>query len=139
MFDFRGIELAFDRKPDFLVLEGVKDVRFGDRLVPFVLDPADDGPLLNIEDEDFGIRPIRTVFHLEPDILKELRVPKRLKIAAHRFLGVGVARPREDACEQRIALYAAVPHEFYALDHVRSWVLRLPSPGGRSGREQKKQ
>ena len=55
------------------------------------------------------------VLHLEADILKKLRVPQRLKIAAHRIVAVGIARPREDARQQRIALNAAVPDEFNAL------------------------
>ena len=54
--DFRGIELAFDRKPDFLVLECVENVRLGNRFVSLVLDPPDDRPLGHVENDDFAVR-----------------------------------------------------------------------------------
>ena len=43
-YDYGGIELAFDRQADFLVLEGVKDVRFRNGFVSLVLDTPNDRP-----------------------------------------------------------------------------------------------
>ena len=54
--DFRGIELAFDRKPDFLFLERIENVRLGNRFVSLVFDAADDGPLGDVENDDFPVR-----------------------------------------------------------------------------------
>ena len=52
-FNARGIELALDRQSDFAVLEPVQNVRFGNRFVALVFDAPDDGPLGEVENDDF--------------------------------------------------------------------------------------
>ena len=90
--DFRRIELAFHGEPDFLLLERVQNVGFRDRLVALVFDPADDRPLRDVEHHDFPVRLVGIVFHFEPDVFEELRVPERLKIAANCVRSVGITR-----------------------------------------------
>ena len=75
VLDFCGIELAFDGKPDFLVLERVKNVRLADGLVSFVLDAANDRTFLDVKHDDLGVGIGWAVFDFDSNILKKLRVP----------------------------------------------------------------
>ena len=116
--DLGGIELALDAQPYFLLLEGVQNIRFRDGLVSFVLDTPDDRPLLHMENHYFPVGLARIVLHLEPNILEELGVPERQKIAPDGICVIGVALPRENPREQRIPRDAAISFEFNARDDV---------------------
>ena len=89
--DLRRVELTFHAEPDFLFLKGIEDVGLRDRFVPLVFDPADDRPFLHVKDDDFPVRSLRIILHLQGDVLEKLRVPQRLKIAMQSFGAVGIA------------------------------------------------
>src|ERR1700684_683372 len=97
MLDFCRIELAFDGKPDFLVLECVENVRLTDGLVSFVLDAANNRTFLDVKYYDLGVRISRAVLDFDPNIFKKLRVPQREEIAANRFVTIRITGARKDA------------------------------------------
>src|SRR5438128_5927502 len=82
--DPRRIELAFNRQADFALLEAVQDVRLRNGMGAVVTDAANDGPLLDFEDDDLAVRLVRAVLNAQLHVLEELRIPQRLKISADR-------------------------------------------------------
>src|SRR5271168_3333052 len=85
-----------------------------------------------MENDDFPVRLVRIIFHIEGDVLEKLRVPQRLKIAVQRFRAVGIALARKNARLKRVALDSAISVEFNAADDVlrSARFLRLLSPKG---------
>src|ERR1700676_2524330 len=118
-FDLGGIERAFHRQADYALLEAVENVGLGNGMCAFVADAANHRPLLDVEDDDFGVGPVRRILDTQLDVFEELRVPQRLKIAAQRFFVVDVALTTEDSGGQRVAADASVAHEIDALDDER--------------------
>ena len=102
LLDARGIELAFDGEADFLFLEAIENVRFGDGVDAVVANAADYRALFDFEDYSLMAGAIGGVFDPELDVFEELRVPERLKIAAQSLFVVGIAVAGEDAGLQSV-------------------------------------
>src|SRR5579863_206456 len=119
---FRRIEPALHRQVHFAVFERIQNVRLGNRFISFVVDIANGGAFRNVKNHNLAVRHVRTVFHFQPDILEELRVPQRAEIAVHGRHAVRVARPRKDVRHHRLALHAAVAYKLNALDY---WLLAV--------------
>ncbi len=119
LLDFCRIELAFNREADLAVLEPVQDVGFGDRFVALVFDAPDDGPLGDIENDDFLVGLVRAVLDFETDVLEILRVPQGVEIAPQGVIVHGVAGAGKDARPKRLAADSSIALEFDALDDRR--------------------
>src|SRR6059036_608289 len=115
--DLGGIKLAFNTETDFAFLEAIENVGFGNGVVAVVTDASDLRAFFDLEDDNFAVRAIGRVFHTKLYVLKELRVPKGLKIAAQRLFIVDIAGPAEDSRRQGVAAHAAVANEIDTLDH----------------------
>src|SRR5258708_25331143 len=75
-----------------------------------VANAANDRALFDLEDYIFVMGAVGRVLDAQLYILKELRIPKSLEVAAQGFFVVGIAVAAEDAGFQRVAAHAAVGH-----------------------------
>ena len=123
LLDARRIERALHRQAHLFLLKAIENVGLGDRVDAFVPDAADRGPFSHDEDDDLSIGLIGRVLHLQFYVLKKLRVPQRLEVAAQRFFVIGIAGARKNAGLQRVAPDAAVPFEIDSLDEWLPLVL----------------
>src|SRR5258707_13667272 len=76
-----------------------------------VANAADDRALFDFEDYIFVIGAVGRILDTQLYILKELRIPKSLEVAAQGFFVVGIAVAAEDAGFQRVAAHAAAAAE----------------------------
>src|SRR5437879_3260161 len=116
LLDFRGIELAFDGEADLALFEAVKNVRLGNRVVSVVFNTSDHRALLHFEDDDLPVPTLRRIFHAQFYVLKELRVPQRLKIAAQSVLVVRIPFTAKNAGFQCVGTDTPIADEFDALN-----------------------
>src|SRR5258708_21617539 len=100
-----------------------------DAVVP---NTADDRALFDFEDYIFVIGAVGRILDTQLYILKELRIPKSLEVAAQGFFVVGIAVAAEDAGFQRVAAHAAVADENDAVNDGSGWLGRRGF-GGRGG------
>ena len=128
----RPVERDSDRKPNFSVLKSVQNIRLGDRLISFVLDPLENGPFLHIKRDNFCVWPVEAVFDLDAYLVEKLRIPQGLDIVAHHFDAVEIAWGRRNPRYECSGLYASVADEIEALDDILSSgvLLRLLSREG---------
>src|SRR5260221_11680663 len=89
-----------------------------------VANAADDRALFDFEDYIFVIGAVGRILDTQLYILKELRIPKSLEVAAQGFFVVGIAVAAEDAGFQRVAAHAAVADENDAVNDGSGWVGR---------------
>src|SRR5258707_5229608 len=97
-----------------------------------VANAADDRALFDFEDYIFVIGAVGRILDTQLYILKELRIPKSLEVAAQGFFVVGIAVAAEDAGFQRVAAHAAVADENDAVNDGSGWLGRRVL-GGRRG------
>src|SRR5260370_24028117 len=71
-----------------------------------VANAANDRALFDLEDYIFVMGAVGRVLDAQLYILKELRIPKSLEVAAQGFFVVGIAVAAEDAGFQRVAALA---------------------------------
>src|SRR5260370_32542441 len=114
--DARGIKLALHREADLALLEAVENVGFRNRMNAVVANAANNRPLFNLEDEVLMIRAVRRMLDAKLYILKELRVPKSLEVAAQRFFVIRIAIAAENAGFERVAANPAIANEDDAVD-----------------------
>src|SRR5260221_1777289 len=97
-----------------------------------VANAADDRALFDFEDYIFVIGAVGRILDTQLYILKELRIPKSLEVAAQGFFVVGIAVAAEDAGFQRVAAHAAVADENDAVNDGSGWLGRrgFERPGG---------
>ncbi len=131
LLDLGGVELALDREAHFVILESIENIGFADGLIAVVLDPADDGPLDQVKNDDFGVGITGTVLDFEANILEILSIPKGLEIPPQSLFVVGIAFSGKDPRLQGLAADAAIPLEFNAVDN-RPGLLRSRRSGGRN-------
>src|SRR5260221_13932505 len=102
-----------------------------DAVVP---NTADDRALFDFEDYIFVIGAVGRILDTQLYILKELRIPKSLEVAAQGFFVVGIAVAAEDAGFQRVAAHAAVADENDAVNDGSGWLGRRGFGGPRGAR-----
>src|SRR5260221_11568621 len=102
-----------------------------DAVVP---NTADDRALFDFEDYIFVIGAVGRILDTQLYILKELRIPKSLEVAAQGFFVVGIAVAAEDAGFQRVAAHAAVADENDAVNDGSGWLGRRGLERRRGGR-----
>src|ERR1700738_693110 len=76
-----------------------------------VANAANDRALFDLEDYIFVMGAVGRILDAQLYILKELRIPKSLEVAAQGFFVVGIAVAAEDAGFQRVTAEAAVAAE----------------------------
>src|SRR5260370_11469507 len=117
-FDFGGIELAFHAEADFAFLEAIKNIGFRNGVNIVVANAPDDRTFLNFKNNDLGVGAVRRFFHAQFYVLKELSIPKSLKIAAQRLLVVDVVFAAENPGFQGIIAHPPVAGKIDALDDL---------------------
>src|SRR5258708_16742710 len=80
-----------------------------------VANAADDRALFDFEDYIFVIGAVGRILDTQLYILKELRIPKSLEVAAQGFFVVWLAVAAEDAGLQRVAAHVAVAGEKHSV------------------------
>src|SRR5260370_14406986 len=116
LLDPRGIKLAFHREADLALLEAVKNVGFRNGMNAVVPNAANNRPLFNLKDDVLMIGTVRGIFYAQLHILKELRVPQSLEVAAQRFFIIRVAIAAKNAGFERVAANPAIANEDDAVD-----------------------
>src|SRR5260221_3928718 len=98
-----------------------------------VANAPNDRALFDLEDYIYVMGAVGRVLDAHLYILKELRIPKSLEVAAQGFFVVGIAVAAEDAGFQRVAAHAAVADEDDAVNDGSGGLGRRGFGGTRGG------
>src|SRR6266853_2080831 len=99
-------------------LEAIENIGFRNGVNIVVADAPDDRTFLNFKNNDLGVGAVRRFFHAQFYVLKELSIPKSLKITAQRLFVIDVVFAAENPGFQGVIAHPPVADKIDALDDL---------------------